>query len=364
MLLFRQTIKNKEFWSCLSTGCAYYQSNGVWQHVVNEAVDDLAALLETNRHSLHIVASARGLVFGRLTFQEWNGSRWNLADCSQFVATGGKIINPIVNRLADFRLLESRVISHAQALLRNNQQYPRYSSVVSAEKYLRDNDDNYYSFGSISIFAHCGEGCSVSCSRAKVIPMSPRGRSTFDWRVLCLKSPVVSYWATPIRTVLILLGCTSTVVDPWTLWTRACAYRRKPSWTCWARFIGSASICWTILTRSPSVPPNVKCLSLTWMKERLTVCCRSFNLMLQEGNNNRSTSSWHPDCMTVDNGQDNWSVWERSRKRQRFKHWAPEDSPSWLVSTSRHNWSFIYSHFVIFVPTRSCVQILSHTWMW
>ncbi len=99
------------------------------QQVVNEAVDDLAALLETNRHSLHIVASARGLVFGRLTFQEWNGSRWNLVDCSQFVATGGKIINPIVDRLAEFRLLESRVISHAQFLLRNNQQYPRYSSL-------------------------------------------------------------------------------------------------------------------------------------------------------------------------------------------------------------------------------------------
>ncbi|MFX0168770.1 MAG: hypothetical protein ACFE89_05340 [Candidatus Hodarchaeota archaeon] len=64
------------------------------QRQSDNAIDDIAPLLGTNRESTHVVASAKGTVLGRLTLED-SGDR---IDCTR-LGTGGWSITPFLDRV-------------------------------------------------------------------------------------------------------------------------------------------------------------------------------------------------------------------------------------------------------------------------
>eukprot|EP00891_Asterochloris_glomerata_P001864 jgi/Astpho2/1864/Aster-00389 len=64
----------------------------------DSTLDDVACMLGCTRSSLHVVASEKGVVVGRLTFRE-DG---DLIDC-QRMGVGGKAVPPNVDKVADIR---------------------------------------------------------------------------------------------------------------------------------------------------------------------------------------------------------------------------------------------------------------------
>jgi len=70
------------------------------QRESDEALEDVAAMLEVERNSLHVVAAAKGAVIGRLRFRERVGNETHTIDCTR-LGTGGWAISPLVDRLFD-----------------------------------------------------------------------------------------------------------------------------------------------------------------------------------------------------------------------------------------------------------------------
>ncbi|XP_065843002.1 meiotic recombination protein SPO11-like isoform X2 [Oscarella lobularis] len=63
---------------------AFYRT----QQCVDEAVDNIACMFRVTRRSLHVLAASKGLVYGELSYVDWDGS---VVDCSQNSSTGNAI---------------------------------------------------------------------------------------------------------------------------------------------------------------------------------------------------------------------------------------------------------------------------------
>ncbi len=103
------------------------------QQESDEALEDVAAMLGVERNSLHVVASAKGAVVGRLRFREGG----DLIDCSK-MGTGGKAITPLVDTIDD---IESDaefilVVEKDAAFIRlaEDKFYERYPSIIVTGK--------------------------------------------------------------------------------------------------------------------------------------------------------------------------------------------------------------------------------------
>lgn len=68
------------------------------QNESDAVLDDVACLAGCTRTSLHVVASEKGVVVGRLQFRE-DGDE---IDCSK-MGVGGKAIPPYIDRITDLR---------------------------------------------------------------------------------------------------------------------------------------------------------------------------------------------------------------------------------------------------------------------
>ncbi len=99
----------------------------------DEALEDVAAMLGVERNSLHVVASAKGAVIGRLRFREGG----DLIDCTK-MGTGGKAITPLVDTISD---IESDaefilVVEKDAAFIRlaEDRFYEKYPSIIVTGK--------------------------------------------------------------------------------------------------------------------------------------------------------------------------------------------------------------------------------------
>ena len=99
----------------------------------DEALEDVAAMLGVERNSLHVVASAKGAVIGRLRFREGG----DLIDCTK-MGTGGKAITPLVDTISD---IESDaefilVVEKDAAFIRlaEDRFYEKYPSIIITGK--------------------------------------------------------------------------------------------------------------------------------------------------------------------------------------------------------------------------------------
>jgi meiotic recombination protein SPO11 len=90
----------------------YYTSTQLFnntQSTVDEIIEDIAAMLQTSTRKLNVVASARGKVYGNLTFNEKSGNSSSVVvNCRQFKSVGGRCIPPIIESLSNFRMNHSR----------------------------------------------------------------------------------------------------------------------------------------------------------------------------------------------------------------------------------------------------------------
>ncbi|MGQ4892519.1 MAG: hypothetical protein ACP6IP_08535 [Candidatus Njordarchaeia archaeon] len=99
----------------------------------DEALEDVAAMLGVERNSLHVVASAKGAVIGRLRFREGG----DLIDCTK-MGTGGKAITPLVDTItgiesdAEFILVVEKDAAFIR--LAEDKFYERYPSIIITGK--------------------------------------------------------------------------------------------------------------------------------------------------------------------------------------------------------------------------------------
>ena len=103
------------------------------QEETDVALEDIAAMLGVERNSLHVVASAKGAVVGRLRFREGG----DLIDCTK-MGTGGKAITPLVDTITD---IESDaefilVVEKDAAFIRlaEDRFYDKYPSIIITGK--------------------------------------------------------------------------------------------------------------------------------------------------------------------------------------------------------------------------------------
>jgi len=103
------------------------------QRESDEALEDVAAMLGVERNSLHVVASAKGAVIGRLRFREGG----DLIDCTK-MGTGGKAITPLIDTISD---IESDaefilVVEKDAAFIRlaEDKFYNKYPSIIITGK--------------------------------------------------------------------------------------------------------------------------------------------------------------------------------------------------------------------------------------
>ena len=68
------------------------------QSTSDSLIEDLGAMLEVTRNSLHVVAGAKGLVVGRVSYRDGG----DLIDCTK-MGKGGKNISPNVNEITDLQ---------------------------------------------------------------------------------------------------------------------------------------------------------------------------------------------------------------------------------------------------------------------
>jgi meiotic recombination protein SPO11 len=103
------------------------------QQESDEALEDVAAMLGVERNSLHVVASAKGAVVGKLRFREGG----DLIDCSK-MGTGGKAITPLVDTIdniesdAEFILVVEKDAAFIR--LAEDKFYERYPSIIVTGK--------------------------------------------------------------------------------------------------------------------------------------------------------------------------------------------------------------------------------------
>lgn len=107
------------------------------QRESDKILEDVASLLQVDRNSLNVVASAKGSVVGRLTFKE-GGDEINC----QKMGSGGKSISPLIDTITD---IESDaefilVIEKDAAFLRLSEDrfYDRYPSILVTGKGFPD----------------------------------------------------------------------------------------------------------------------------------------------------------------------------------------------------------------------------------
>jgi len=99
----------------------------------DDALEDIAAMLNTTRDSLHVVAAAKGAVVGRLRFREGG----DLIDCTR-QGTGGKAITPFIDTITDiesdaeFILLVEKDAAFLR--LAEDRFYNRYPSIIITGK--------------------------------------------------------------------------------------------------------------------------------------------------------------------------------------------------------------------------------------
>lgn len=99
----------------------------------DEALEDAAAMMGVDRWSLHVVASAKGAVIGRLVFREGK----DVIDCTK-MGTGGKAITPLIDTIeildsdAEFIL----VVEKEAAFIRLSEDrfYDKYPSIIITGK--------------------------------------------------------------------------------------------------------------------------------------------------------------------------------------------------------------------------------------
>ena len=99
----------------------------------DEALEDVAAMMGVDRWSLHVVASAKGAVIGRLTFREGR----DIIDCTK-MGTGGKAITPLIDTVeildsdAEFIL----VVEKEAAFIRLSEDrfYEKYPCIIITGK--------------------------------------------------------------------------------------------------------------------------------------------------------------------------------------------------------------------------------------
>lgn len=99
----------------------------------DEALEDIAAMLGVDRWSLHVVASAKGAVIGRLTFREGN----DVIDCTK-MGTGGKAITPLIDTVeildsdAEFILIVEKEAAFIR--LAEDRFYDKYPCIIITGK--------------------------------------------------------------------------------------------------------------------------------------------------------------------------------------------------------------------------------------
>jgi len=99
----------------------------------DDALEDIAAMLNTTRDSLHVVAAAKGAVVGRLRFREGG----DLIDCTR-QGTGGKAITPFIDTITDiesdaeFILLVEKDAAFLR--LAEDRFYNKYPSIIITGK--------------------------------------------------------------------------------------------------------------------------------------------------------------------------------------------------------------------------------------
>ena len=99
----------------------------------DEALEDVAAMMQVDRWSLHVVASAKGAVIGRLRFREGR----DIIDCTR-MGTGGKAITPLIDTVeildsdAEFIL----VVEKEAAFIRLSEDrfYDKYPCIIITGK--------------------------------------------------------------------------------------------------------------------------------------------------------------------------------------------------------------------------------------
>ena len=103
------------------------------QRESDDALEDVAAMLNVERNALHVVASAKGAVIGRLRFRESN----DLIDCRK-MGTGGKAITPLVDTItniesdAEFILVVEKDAAFIR--LAEDKFYDKYPSIIITGK--------------------------------------------------------------------------------------------------------------------------------------------------------------------------------------------------------------------------------------
>jgi len=99
----------------------------------DEALEDVAAMLGVDRWSLHVVASAKGAVIGRLVFREGK----DIIDCTK-MGTGGKAITPLIDTVeildsdAEFILVVEKEAAFIR--LAEDRFYDKYPSIIITGK--------------------------------------------------------------------------------------------------------------------------------------------------------------------------------------------------------------------------------------
>ncbi len=99
----------------------------------DEALEDVAAMLGVDRWSLHVVASAKGAVIGRLVFREGR----DIIDCTK-MGTGGKAITPLIDTIeildsdAEFILVVEKEAAFIR--LAEDRFYDRFPSIIITGK--------------------------------------------------------------------------------------------------------------------------------------------------------------------------------------------------------------------------------------
>ncbi len=99
----------------------------------DEALEDVAAMLGVDRWSLHVVASAKGAVIGRLVFREGK----DIIDCTK-MGTGGKAITPLIDTIeildsdAEFILVVEKEAAFIR--LAEDRFYDRFPSIIITGK--------------------------------------------------------------------------------------------------------------------------------------------------------------------------------------------------------------------------------------
>ena len=113
----------------------YYNDPALFkeQDKSDDALEDVAAMLNTTRDSLHVVAAAKGAVVGRLRFREGG----DLIDCTR-QGTGGKAITPFMDTITDiesdaeFILLVEKDAAFLR--LAEDRFYNKYPSIIITGK--------------------------------------------------------------------------------------------------------------------------------------------------------------------------------------------------------------------------------------